>query len=61
MKRYLSAIFLVITALLLIFGLRIDTQWSGIVTWGLAFLLLIAAAYFTKYIPNEKKKSDAKE
>lgn len=55
MKRYLSTMLLILSALILIFGLRIDTQWSGIASWGLSFISLSFAAYFTKYIPNEKK------
>lgn len=55
MKRYLTAFFLVLSAIILIIGLRIDFRWNGIVSWGLAFISLIFAAYYTKYIPNEKK------
>ncbi|WP_096270924.1 hypothetical protein [Paucisalibacillus globulus] len=56
MKRYLTAIFLALSALILVFGLRIDLQWTGIVTWGLTLICLIFAAYYTKYIPDEKSK-----
>ncbi|AVQ97975.1 hypothetical protein ACTWPF_18265 [Oceanobacillus sp. M65] len=55
MKRYLTAFFLGISAIILIIGLRIDVQWNGIVSWGLSFICLLFAAYFTKYIPDEKK------
>jgi hypothetical protein len=54
MKRYLTAIFLGLSALILVLGLRIDLQWTGAVTWGLTLICLIFAAYFTKYIPDEK-------
>ncbi|WP_099156504.1 hypothetical protein [Virgibacillus ndiopensis] len=55
MKRYLSTMFLILSALIIIVGLRFDYQWSGIASWGLSFICLIFAAYYTKYIPNEKK------
>ncbi|WP_330949386.1 hypothetical protein [Virgibacillus sp. MG-45] len=54
MKRYLTSIFLLLTAIILFVGLRLDFRWGGIATWGLAVISLIFAAYFTKYIPNEK-------
>jgi hypothetical protein len=54
MKRYFTAMFLALSALILIFGLRIDLQWTGVATWGLTLICLIFAAYFTKYIPDEK-------
>lgn len=60
MKRYLTAIFLGISALILIVGLRIDLQWTGIVTWGLTLISLLFAAYYTKYIPDEKKDKKRK-
>ncbi|MFS0675027.1 hypothetical protein [Ornithinibacillus sp. 179-J 7C1 HS] len=60
MKRYLTAIFLGISALILIVGLRIDLQWTGIVTWGLTLISLLFAAYYTKYIPDEKKNKKRK-
>lgn len=53
MKRYLSMSFLILSAIILLIGLPIDTYWSGAVTWGLALLSLIAATYFTKYIPKD--------
>lgn len=55
MKRYLTSIFLLITAIIIFIGLRIDLPWTGIVTWGLALITLIFAAYYTKYIPDRKK------
>ncbi|WP_042142382.1 hypothetical protein [Paucisalibacillus sp. EB02] len=56
MKRYLTAIFLALSALILLFGLRIDLQWTGVATWGLTLICLIFAAYYTKYIPDERSK-----
>ncbi|WP_047983181.1 hypothetical protein [Ornithinibacillus californiensis] len=60
MKRYLTAIFLGISAMILVFGLRIDLQWTGAVTWGLTLICLLFAAYFTKYIPDEKQNKKRK-
>ncbi len=47
-----------LSGLILIIGLQIDFPWNGIVSWGLAFISLIFAAYFTKYIPNDKNKEE---
>jgi len=55
-KRYLTAIFLILSIIILMVGLRIDVRWNGIVSWGLVFICLIFSAYFTKYIPNHKSK-----
>ncbi|MFD2627228.1 hypothetical protein [Oceanobacillus kapialis] len=55
MKRYLTALFIGVSVLILIIGLQINATWSGIVSWGLTFICLCFAAYFTKYIPDEKK------
>lgn len=55
MKRYLTSIFIGISAIVLIIGLGVDLYWSGIASWGIACICLIFAAYFTKYIPNDKK------
>ncbi|MFU0789253.1 MAG: Group-specific protein [Virgibacillus proomii] len=52
-KRYLTIFFIGLSAVILVIGLRTNTQWSGIVSWGLSFIFLICAAYFTKYISNE--------
>ncbi|HLR09006.1 MAG TPA: hypothetical protein VK136_07120 [Bacillota bacterium] len=56
MKRYLSLVFLVLSIVIIIFGLRIDFRYNGVVAWGLTLICLSCAAYFTKYIPNEKQK-----
>ncbi|MCM3740468.1 hypothetical protein M3210_09310 [Oceanobacillus luteolus] len=56
MKRYLSGILIGISAVIIIVGNMMDIYWGGIAAWGIAFILLILAAYFTKYIPNEEKK-----
>lgn len=56
MKRHLSGILIVSSVIVIIIGNMADIYWSGIAAWGVAFFLLILAAYFTKYIPNEKNK-----
>ncbi len=56
MKRYFSAILIVLSAIIIILGINLDLYWSGIAAWGIAIILLILAAYFTKYIPNDKKR-----
>lgn len=55
MKKYLSLIFILLGLIILIIGLKINVYWSGMVAWGLTFICLMFAAYFTKYIPNEKR------
>lgn len=56
MKRYLSLLFLILSVVILFVGLRMDVRWNGIASWGLSFISLIFAAYFTKFIPNERQK-----
>lgn len=56
MKRYLTVIFVLLAFATLIIGLGFDVRWSGSASWGIAFILFIFAAYFTKHIPNSKKK-----
>ena len=56
MKRYLTTICIVLSVIIIIIGISLDLYWSGIASWGTAIVLLILAAYFTKYIPNEKKE-----
>ncbi|ASK61283.1 hypothetical protein CFK37_03350 [Virgibacillus phasianinus] len=56
MKRYLTTLFMILSGVILIIGLQIDFRWNGIVSWGLSFISLIFAVYFTKYIPNEKNQ-----
>lgn len=55
MKRYLTIIFVLLAVATLFIGLRFEARWSGIASWGIAFILFIFAAYFTKYIPNGKR------
>jgi len=55
LKRYLSIIFIGIGIIILIIGLQINVYWSGMVAWGLTFICLMFAAYFTKYIPDKKR------
>lgn len=60
MKRYLTTIFLLLSIIILVIGLRMDVRWNGIASWGLSFISLLFAAYFTKYIPNKKENSKDK-
>jgi len=53
LKRYLTYIFIGISVLSVIIGFGFNVRWNGIVSWGLAFIFLLFAAYFTKYIPND--------
>src|SRR5699024_12477146 len=50
MKRYLTFIFIFLSVVILVVGLRMDFQWNGVVAWGLSFICFILAAYFTMYI-----------
>lgn len=59
MKRYLTVALIVLSVIILTVGLRIDVYWNGLLSWGLTFICLIFATYFTKYIP-EKKDNKAK-
>ncbi|GAA0597466.1 hypothetical protein GCM10009001_12040 [Virgibacillus siamensis] len=54
MKRYLTLIFIILSVVILIIGLQINQHWSSIASWGLAFISLIFATYYTKYIPNDR-------
>ena len=58
MKRYLTAIFIGLSALSVLIGFRFDVRWNGIMSWGLAFIFLLFAAYFIKYIPNENTSQE---
>lgn len=53
MRRYLSLLFVILSIITIIVGYRSDVRWNGIVTWGIVFILLSFAIYFTKYIPNK--------
>ncbi|MFD2046421.1 hypothetical protein ACFSTA_18925 [Ornithinibacillus salinisoli] len=61
MKRYLTFVFLLLSAVILIIGLRIDLQWTGAVTWALTLICLIFAAYYTKYIPDNKEDKKSRD
>lgn len=52
-----------LSILILSIGLRTNLQFKGIISWGLAFICLSFATYFTKYIPNdsERKRNSLKE
>ncbi|WP_085993442.1 hypothetical protein [Oceanobacillus senegalensis] len=60
MKRYLTLVFILLSLFFVALGLGLDLYWSGIAGWGLAFISLIFAAYYTKYIPNDKKENKRK-
>ncbi|WP_430788722.1 hypothetical protein VBD025_01780 [Virgibacillus flavescens] len=60
MKRYLTTLFIVLSGIILFIGLQFDFRLSGTLSWGLSFISLIFAVYFTKYIPNEKKPKRSK-
>ncbi|WP_197482199.1 hypothetical protein [Oceanobacillus sp. Castelsardo] len=53
MKRYLTFILILLSIVFIIIGISVDLYWSGMVGWGLAFISLVFAVYFTKYIPND--------
>lgn len=61
MKKYLTTLFIILSALSVIIGFRFDVRWNGIVSWGLALIFLIFAAYFTKYISDGKPNSSCEE
>lgn len=54
MKRYLTLLFIILSVVILAVGLQFNVAWSSIAAWGLAFISLIFATYYTKYIPNDK-------
>jgi len=61
MKRYLTSIFICFSFISLIVGFRLNVTWNGVVSWGLALIFLLFAAYFTRYIPNEENKKRSHE
>lgn len=61
MKRYLTAIFICLSILSVVIGFRFDVRWNGIMSWGFAFILLIFAAYFTKYISDDHNGTENNE
>lgn len=58
MKRYLTAIFIALSFITLVTGLRFDAIWSGIVSWGLVVIFLSLALFFTKYIPEDEEEEE---
>lgn len=54
MKRYLTFIFVILSMITIIIGYRFDVRWAGMVTWIFVIILLLLAAYFTKYISSDK-------
>ncbi|HLQ72074.1 MAG TPA: hypothetical protein VK142_09750 [Bacillota bacterium] len=61
MKRYVTLILFMISIVVIVVGLRVDVIWNGIATWGIVFILLIVAAYYTKYIPDKKERRKKKK
>nr|WP_245347882.1 hypothetical protein [Oceanobacillus polygoni] len=59
-KRYLTSIFIALSGIIILIGVMSDIYWAGIAAWGLAIICLLTAAYYTKYIPNEKKHKKSK-
>lgn len=55
LKRYLTYAFIGIGVLSVIIGFSFDVRWNGIISWGLALIFFLFAAYFTKYIPNDEE------
>lgn len=47
---------MVLSLICVITGIGLGLYWSGIAGWGLAVVCLVFAVYFTKYIPNDKRK-----
>lgn len=45
-----------LSALIIYIGSKVEVYWSGIVAWGLALICLVFAAYYSRYIPNEKEQ-----
>ncbi|MBO1002405.1 hypothetical protein ACFSKI_04630 [Pseudogracilibacillus auburnensis] len=58
MKRYLTTLFVGLSIISVFVGFQFDVRWNGIVSWGLACIFLVFAAYFTKYISNDSKERD---
>ncbi len=56
MKRYLTFILVLLSIVTIIIGYRFDVRWAGIVTWIIVIILLLLAAYFTKFIPNNQNR-----
>src|SRR5699024_3906173 len=63
MKKYLTLVFFMASVLILSIGLRTNFQFKVIISWGLAFICLSFATYYTRYIPNdcETNKNSLKE
>ncbi|MFD1336959.1 hypothetical protein ACFQ4N_15510 [Oceanobacillus iheyensis] len=58
MKRYYTLILILLSAVIIYIGSKVEVYWSGIVAWGLALICLIFAAYYSRYIPNEKEQDE---
>lgn len=53
MKPYLTYFFIFLSIIAIIVSYQFDVRWNGIVGWGLAFILLSFATYFTKFIRDK--------
>jgi hypothetical protein len=49
MKKNLTTVFLLLTLAVQTVGLVVDFPWKGITIWTLSVVLILIAAYFTKY------------
>ncbi|MFD1019138.1 hypothetical protein [Thalassobacillus hwangdonensis] len=56
MKQKLSLIFLLLIAVVQLVGQAADFPQEGIVVWSLTIIFLGLGAYFSKYLPDKKKK-----
>ncbi|MDQ0225697.1 hypothetical protein [Metabacillus niabensis] len=54
MKKRLTMLFLLLSVVIQTVGLAIDFPWEGIIIWSLSVICILAAAYFTKYLPTGK-------
>lgn len=59
-KRHMSGVFILLTAIILVVGTKLNYAWIGIVKWGLAAITLSLAMYYTKYIPSQKQQNNPK-
>ena len=56
MKRYLTFVLVLLSVITIFIGYRFDVRWAWIVTWTLVIILLLLAAYFTKYISSDQDR-----
>lgn len=58
MKPYLTYFFIFLSIIAVIVSYQFNVRWNGILAWGLAFILLGFATYFTKFIRNKQTKTN---